>query len=473
MTAAAETARATGSRWRPWLAEAGALCLLGIPLAVGQLAGVAMMTIDTVMVGHVGPQQLAASSLGFSVVFVPMMFLMGLALGSAPMMAFAVGRRRHHVREVRRTVRQALWATGMACVPVCLLLWQVEAFFLLIGHGAEISAEAAAYVRTLIPTMLTGTWFIVLRGFMATYDRPRAALLIALAQAPVNAALNYVLIFGHWGMPPLGLVGAGIGSSLTGLLALIALALTIQLGHFRRFHLFGRFWRADWPRFREVLRLGTPIGLTLTFEILLFAGASQLMGLIDPLALAAHHVALQMCAITFMFALGVAQAAGIRIGISAGARDAGAIGTTGWTALALGCGVMGILGLSFVLFPQTIVGIFLTDITGEQTARVFAYARDFLALAALFQVLDAAQVVGNNLLRGLKDTRVPMLYALFCYWIVGFSVSWLLAFPLGLGGVGVWWGFVLALGLASILLVRRFAGRARIPAYRDAFGVGA
>jgi MATE family multidrug resistance protein len=389
------------------------------------------------------------------------------------MMAFAVGARRHHVREVRRTVRQALWATGLVCVPVFVALWHIDALFSLIGHEPRLAVEAADYVRSLLPTLLTGTWFIVLRSFMATYDRPRAALVIALLQVPVNGLINYALIFGNWGAPQLGLVGAGIGSSITGLMGLIALALVIGFGHFRRFTLFGRFWRGDRRRFVEVLRLGTPIGLTLTFEVMLFAGAAQLMGLISPLALAAHQLSLQLCAVTFMFALGLGQAAGIRIGIAAGARDQSGVGLTGWTALALGCGVMGLLGTTFVLFPQTLVGVFLPDITGEETAVVFDYARDFLILAALFQVVDAGQVVGANLLRGIKDTRVPMIYALVGYWAIGLTTSWALAFPLKMGGIGIWWGFVLALGLVAALMVRRFAGRRAIPAYRAAFGLAA
>lgn len=473
MTAAVDMTRAAGGGWRAWAGEARALGTLGMPLAFGQLAGVAMLTTDTILLGHVGPEALAAASLGFSVLIVPMMFLMGVAQGATPMMAFAVGARRHHVREVRRTVRQALWVTGLVCVPVFAALWHSDALFALIGHEPRLAAEAADYVRALLPTLLVGTWFIVLRSFMATYDRPRAALVIALAQVPVNGLINYALIFGNWGAPPMGLIGAGIGSSVTGLLGVVALALVIMFGHFRRFRLFGRFWRADWRRFAEVLRLGTPIGLTLTFEVLLFAGAAQLMGLISPLALAAHQLSIQFCAITFMFALGIAQAAGIRVGLSAGARDQSGIALTGWTALALGGGVMGLLGTSFVLFPETLVGVFLTDITGEETSVVFAYARDFMMLAALFQVVDAAQVVAANLLRGIKDTRVPMIYALVGYWVIGFTTSWALAFPLEMGGIGIWWGFVLALGLVATLMVRRFAGRREIPAYRAAFGLAA
>ncbi|MCW0181946.1 MAG: MATE family efflux transporter [Zavarzinia sp.] len=472
MTAAAgwvkgQTALPTGSG-RGVMAEARALIALGLPLALGQLAGVAMLTTDTIMLGRVGPGALAAAALGFSVIIVPMMFLIGLAQGAVPLMAYAVGAKRHHMREVRRIVRQTFWATGFVCLPVIALLWNIGILLRLIGQEETLAAETERYVRAVSPILLTGTWYVVLRNFMATYDRPRAALVIAMLQVPVNGIFIYALIFGHFGLPALGVVGAGLGSVASGLLALIALVVFILLDRcFRRFRLFGRFWRADGQKLLEVVRLGTPIGLTITFEVLLFSGAAQLMGLIGPLALAAHQIAIQIASVTFMFALGIGQAGAIRIGIAAGSRDADAIGRTGWTALVLGCGFMGAMALVMLVWREDLAGLFLADRTTADNAAVFTYATGFLVLGALFQVVDAAQVVAVNLLRGLQDARVPMLYAMLCYWGLGFTLSWALAFPFGLGGDGVWWGFVIAIGAFAVLMVRRFASRRRIPAYRD------
>lgn len=472
MTAAVDMVKAgvapVAGRGRGVLPEARALVALGLPLALGQLAGVAMLTTDTIMLGRVSPEALAAAALGFSVIIVPMMFLIGLAQGAVPLMAYVVGARTRHMREVRRIVRQAFWATGFVCLPVIAALWHVGGLLRLIGQEPALAETTEAYVRAVSPVLLTGTWYVVLRNFMATYDRPRAALAIALLQVPVNGLFIYVLIFGHLGFPALGVVGAGLGSVASGLLALLALAAFIAFDRrFRRFRLLGRFWRADWAKFREVMRLGTPIGLTITFEVLLFSGAAQLMGLIGPLALAAHQIAIQVSSVTFMFALGVGQAGAIRIGLAAGSRDAAAIGRIGWTALALGCGFMGLMAVAMVVFRADLAALFLADVGSGENAVVFAYAVGFIALAGLFQVLDAAQVVAVNLLRGLQDARVPMVYALLCYWGFGLTLSWLLAFPLGMGGQGIWWAFVAAIGVFAFLMVRRFAGRRRIPSYRD------
>ncbi len=457
---------------RSFLREARAIAAVGLPLALGQWAGVAMLTTDTIMLGRVSPEVLAAAALGFSIVMLPMMFLIGLAQGATPLMAHALGARVRYLRDVRRSFRQVLWATGIVCVPVIAACWQVGALLRLIGHEPALADATQDYVRAVSPTLLTSAWFVVLRNFMATFDRPRAALVIALLQVPVNGLFIYVLIFGHLGLPALGAVGAGIGSSLSGLLALVTLGVFLARDRqFRRFHLFGRFWRADWPRLGHIFRLGTPIGLTITFEVMLFSAAAQMMGLISPLALAGHQIAIQIASTTFMVALGLGQAASIRIGVAAGARDAVAVRRTGWTALVLGCGFMGAMAVVMVIWRSAIAGLFLPDQRGPEELEVLAFACDFLVLAGLFQVVDAAQVVAVNLLRGLQDARVPMIYAIGCYWVIGMTASWALAFPLGLGGLGIWWGFVAAIGTFATLLVRRFARREQVPSYRALFAL--
>ncbi|PWR20584.1 MATE family efflux transporter [Zavarzinia compransoris] len=454
--------------------EVRALLATGLPLALSQLAGVAMLTTDTIMLGRVGPEALAAAALGFSVIMVPMLFLIGLAQGAVPLMAYAVGAKTRHIREVRRTIRQAFWATALACVPVLAVLWNFGPVLRLIGQEPALADATVDYIRAVSPVLVTGTWFALLRNFTATYGRQRAALTIALLQVPLNGVFIYVLIFGHLGLPALGVVGAGLGSSLSGLLALGALALYLRFDRrFRRFHLLGRFWRADWPRFGQIFRIGAPIGLTIAFEVMLFSVAAQFMGLIGPLVLAAHQIAIQVASTTFMVALGIGQAGSIRIGLAAGARDEAAIARTGWTALALGCGFMGLTAIAMVVWRADLAGLFLPDVTSPANREVLAIAGGFIMLAGLFQVVDAAQVVAVNLLRGLRDTRVPMLYAVLCYWLIGVGLSWLLAFPLGLGGIGVWWSFVVAIGAFALLLVHRFARRRHLAAYRQLLGVGA
>ena len=454
--------------------EVRALLATGLPLALSQLAGVAMLTTDTIMLGRVGPEALAAAALGFSVIMVPMLFLIGLAQGAVPLMAYAVGARTRHMREVRRTIRQAFWATALACAPVLLVLWNFGPILRLIGQDEGLIGPTVDYIRAVSPVLVTGTWFALLRNFTATYGRQRAALAIALLQVPVNAVFIYILIFGHLGLPALGVVGAGLGSSLSGLLALGALALYLRLDRrFRRFRLMGRFWRADWSRLGQIFRIGAPIGLTIAFEVMLFSVAAQMMGLFGPLALAAHQIAIQIASTTFMVALGLGQAGSIRVGIAAGARDEAGIARTGWTALALGCGFMGLTAIGMVIWREDLIGLFLPDLTSPDNRAVLGIAAHFVVLAGLFQIVDAAQVVTVNLLRGIRDTRVPLIFALVCYWGIGVGLSWLLAFPLGLGGNGIWWSFVAAIGAFALLLVHRFTRRRRLTAYRALLGTGA
>ncbi|MDD3446170.1 MAG: MATE family efflux transporter [Zavarzinia sp.] len=444
--------------------------VLGLPLVLGQLAWVAMLTTDTVILGRLGPEALAVGGLGHSVVVVPMLFLIGLAQGGMPLMAHAVGARAHHVRDVRRTVRQSFWATGIVCLPVLAALWHVGVLLRWVGQEPALAAATQDYVRAVSPILLTSTWYAILRTFTATYGRQRASLIIALAQVPVNGVLAYGLVFGTFGLPAWGVVGAGIASSLSGTAALVALGLFLRFDRrFRRFHLMGRFWRPDGVRLTQIFRIGLPIGFTIGFEVLLFSMAAQIMGLLGALVLAAHQVALQVSTVTFVVALGIGQAASIRVGIASGARDEEAVSRTGWTAIALGAGFMGAMAVVILLWRFPIVALFLPDVTAPDNRAVLDLAAGFLLFAGVFQVMDGTQVVASHLLRGLRDTRAPMIFALLCYWLIGFVLCWLLAFPAGLGGTGVWLSFVVAIGTFAGLLVWRFAGRRRLPAYRDLF----
>jgi MATE family multidrug resistance protein len=267
----------------------------------------------------------------------------------------------------------------------------------------------------------------------------------------------------------MGVLGAAIGSSLAQFVMVSLLLVFILLDRrFRRFHILGRLWRTDWHRFREVLRLGTPIGFTMLFEVALFAGSAFIMGLIGTLELAAHQIALQIASATFMVPLGIAQAAGIRVALFAGAADRMGVHRTGVTSVALAVGFMAFMAVLIWTAPQLLVAPFLPDAEAGDNAKVMALACSYLAFAAAFQIFDAAQVVGANLLRGLKDTRMPMIFAAIGYWLIGLPVAVLLAFTFDLEGQGVWLGFVVALIIAAALMLSRFVLRERLPSLHAA-----
>jgi MATE family multidrug resistance protein len=297
-----------------------------------------------------------------------------------------------------------------------------------------------------------------MRNFVAALERPGWVLAISATGIAVNAIAGYALIFGKLGMPALGLFGGGLASSITWIAMTMALAVVIVTDRkFRRFRLFGRFWRPDWRRFRQIFRLGLPIGMAMGFEGAVFSAAAYLMGLIDAVSVAAHQVALQIAATSFMVPLGLAQAATVRVGLAYGRSDPDGIARAGWTALVMGIAFMAAMALLMWVFPRELVTLFFDD--NAANARAIALAASFLLIAALFQMVDGAQVVGAGMLRGLHDTRVPMIYALIGYWIVGIGTGIWLGFGAGWEGQGIWVGLAVGLGFVSVLMIRRWTMR--------------
>lgn len=445
-----------------WTAEMRATIVLGWPLILTNLAQTAMTATDVVMMGWLGPDALAAGALGANLYFATMIFGLGLTTATAPMIARELGRKGHSVRDVRRTVRQGMWVAVAIAVPMWIFLWHTEQILLAMDQDPTLSAQAAHYVRTLQWSILPFFFFLVLRSFISALERPQWALAVGVAGVVVNAVAAWCLIFGNLGFPALGLVGAGIATTLADVLMFAALAIVVYTDRkFRRYHLFGRFWRADWPRFRELCRLGLPIGAMIALEVIVFNVATFLMGLIGTAPLAAHSIAIQIASLSFMVPLGLSQAATVRVGRAYGAQDIDGIRRAGWTAFALGVGFMVLTGLAMILFPRTLVGVFL-DLDVPANAVVINLAVSFLAVAALFQVADGAQAVGAGMLRGLHDTRMPMIYAGLGYWGIGLLLGVVLAFPARQGGIGIWLGLATGLVVVAILLVARWLRRDRL-----------
>ena len=453
-----EAKRAT----RPWRDEARAMLLLAYPLILTNLTEIGLQATDVVLLGWAGPETLAAGALGTNLYNAFLIFSLGLVTASAPMIARELGTRRHSVRDVRRTVRQALWSAVAIGVPILVILWHAEALLLLFGQDPKLAADAGRFLRHLEWGLIPALWYLALRSFVSALERPIWSLLVAAGGIVCNALLNYALIFGKAGLPPLGLVGAGIGSSITNLLMFGAMALVVtRHPHFRRYRLFGRFWRSDWPRFRALWRLGFPIAITLALEVTIFSAAAFLVGLFGTEALAAHAIALQIAALSFMVPLGLGQAATVRVGLGLGRRDSQGIGRSGWTAFALGVGFMSLMALLMIMIPHQLVYLFL-DESNPANAPVIALAVSFLAVAAVFQIADGAQVVGAGMLRGLHDTTVPMIYAGVGYWLIGIGVGVGLAFGLGWQGLGIWTGLAAGLGVVAVLMLTRWIRRERL-----------
>ncbi|WP_033075059.1 MATE family efflux transporter [Sphingopyxis sp. MWB1] len=440
-------------------AEFRATLALAWPLVLTNLTMSFIGATDVLMVGRLGATELAAVSIGFNLAMLFAIFGMGLVMGASPLMASEIGRRANSVRDIRRTCRQALWLVACLSVPTLAILWHTEAILLLLGQNPRLAEMAQAYVRAYMWSIPLFLATLAFRNFLAALERPMWSLIVGVVGVLGNIIFNYSLIFGKFGMPALGIVGAGVGSVLTNALMLILMILVLYRDRqFRRYHLLGRWWRSDWPRFVEMTRIGTPIAVSLAFEAGVFSAAVMLMGWISTAAVAAHAVALQLAALTFMVPMGVGQAATVRVGIGYGRRDAGHIHRAGWTSFILGTGFMAVMALIMLSIPETLAGLFI-DRSDPANAEVARLAVSFLIIAALFQVGDGAQVVAQGMLRGLHDTFIPMLFALFGYWVIGIGVGAWLAFELGWGGVGIWTGLATGLSIVAVLMIIRWMRR--------------
>jgi MATE family multidrug resistance protein len=377
------------------------------------------------------------------------------------MMATALGGRFNAVRDVRRTFRAGLWLLIFALPSYWLLLWHVGPIMRAMGQSPELADQGQTFLRAYMWSTAPWLLFQLLRNFVAALERPRVILWLSVGGIGLNALLSWSLIFGRLGFPALGLVGGGLGSSLTWLILCGALVAVVSTDRrFCRFHLFGNWWRFDRDRTLAMIRLGWPIGVTMALEMGVFALAAYFMGWIGAPAVAAHAVALQLAALTFMVPLGLGQAATVRVGLALGRRDKAGIAQAGWTGWVTGVAFMGLMALVMWSFPRTLVTLFLSDV--PENAAVIALAVSFLRVAAAFQLVDGAQVIGAGMLRGLHDTRWPLIFALVGYWVVGLGIGAWLAFGRDWKGVGIWVGLASGLAAVAVLMLARWILRERI-----------
>ncbi len=443
-----------------WPGELRATLVLAWPLVVAQLAGIALNATDVIMMGWLGPRSLAAGALANSLFFTLFLGGLGLVTATAPLIAQAMGARRS--KSVRKIVRQGFWIAVLFTILVTPLVFQMGRLFAVLGQNPEIVALAEIYLSSAVWMLFPGLGIVIFRSLLAARGDSKVLLWVTVAGIFINALANYGLMFGNFGLPRLELLGAGITTSLVNALMFVFLLIFILSSpRYRRYYIFVRPFRSDWPRFFQLLRIGTPISLTIMSEVGLFGAASILMGILGTDEQAAHAVALQLAAIAFMVPLGLSQATTVRVGIAHGAGNARGVGIAGWTSMGLGTAFMLIPLSLFVLFPDYLVSLFL-DPSNPGNAGVLALAASFLAVAAAFQLVDGAQVLMIAALRGLSDTRVPMIIALAGYWIVGLGTAYLFGFVLQWRGIGIWTGLALGLAFVAIVTTIRFAMRHRL-----------
>ncbi len=446
----------------PWRNEFSATMKLAWPLAAANLLQMLVHAVDVIFVARLGEAELAASSLAIAIFGLVLWGLSGLTGAVAPLIAAELGRRRHAVREVRRSVRMGLWiaiASGALGMIACL---NGERLMLATGQDPTIAAMSGSFMQIIVWAMIPMILANVLRIFVSALDRPIFATMIIASAIGVSVLANWMLVFGNLGAPALGLEGSALASVVTSLFILAAYVAAISWDRrLRRYHIFGNWWRTETSRMQEIIRIGMPIMFTIIAEAGLFSGAAFLMGRIGPSELAGHTIALQVAALAFQIPFGIGQASTIRVGYHYGAGDTEAIGRAGWVALAIAVGFSVITASVMLFAPHTVLSIYV-DVDAPKNAAMVGFAVQYLLLAALFQLVDAVQAVSAGNLRGLQDTRVPMVIAVISYWAAGYSISIWLGLNSPLEGVGVWIGLAAGLLVASILLTWRWTRRVRL-----------
>ena len=443
-----------------WGGEFRALFSLGWPLMVAQLAQISLNTTDVVMLGWLGPKFLAAAALANALYIAVQLFGMGVVEAVAPMVAQALGS--GDTRSVRRTVRQAIWAGLIIAVVLLPIIWNIAPIYSALGQNAELTTMAEQFIHAAVWLIFPALQIVVFRSFLAAHGSTRVILLITIAGFFVNALLDWLLIFGNWGFPRLELAGAGYATTITSF-AILALTMLYALTHrrYRRYHIFHRFFTTDWPHFRELFRIGVPIGIMRLAEVLLFTSAALLQGWLGEDEVAAHAIALQLTAISFMVPLGLSQAATVRVGLAFGEGDPEGIRRAGWMAELMTLAFMACTCVVYLVIPGILAALFL-DPTNPVSANAAKLATSYLIVAGFFQLFDGTQVTMGAVLRGLSDTKVPLVVALVGYWVVGFPVSYVFGFPLGFRGVGIWMGLAAGLAVVAVVLTARFAMRDRL-----------
>jgi MATE family multidrug resistance protein len=432
---------------------------LAVPMVLTQLGQIAMMTTDLALIGRLGDQAVAAAALAHTVFFVTFTFGMGLVAAVAPLAAQAFGAR--NPRMVRRSLRVGLWIALLISLPLIAFPLYGEQILLMLGQAPATARLAQRYLFGLAWGITPALWFLAIRGFMGAVNRPEPGLWITLAAIPANAVLVYLLIHGELGLPRLELFGAGLATTIIDFGMLLAgLWFAHRRRPFRKYHVLGRIWRIDWTLMRQLIVIGAPISISFLLEYGLFAAAALLMGLISTTALAAHQIALQVTAILFMVPFGIGMAATVRVGQAVGRNDAAAVKRAGLVATLLGIVLISALTVTVMLGRFAIARFFFGE-AAESGGAVIELTATLLMVGATFFVADGIQTIAAGALRGLNDTRLPLLFAAISYWLIGFTAAYGLAFRTELGAIGVWIGLSCGTAVYAVLLILRFRLLAR------------
>lgn len=435
-----------------WLQEIIRLAHLAAPLIIAQLGQVAMVFVDTVMMGMLGTQALAGGGLGATIFSFLYMICVGMISVVGNLVAHAYGS--GDKTTVSNVVRAGfIVSTGLA-VLCGLLLWNSPFWLPLLGQNDSNAALGSSFLRAVLWSIAPGLWFMTLKGLAVGLLQPRSISIIVVSASFLNILLNYIFIYGWLGLPALGLAGIGLSTSFVFLLMFLALmARVIQQPVFWSYRIFTRWSKIKLHPLYEVIRLGIPIGVTYGVESALFMVAALLMGILGTTQLAAYQIAERTVYLVYMFPVGIYQAVSILVGQAFGKQDIHQVRLLGRLGLLLGGFCECVAALLFWLIPEQIVGLYLQKDTAENIVTA-SQAMQFLGIAAIFLIFDGSQIIMSGAIQGLKDSKSTMMISVIGYWVIGLPIAYLLGFHTELAGEGIWWG--LSAGLASGAILMTF-----------------
>ena len=431
------------------------LAVIAGPLIMTYLAEFAMVLITKAIVGKLGYQELAAIGLAMDINTEVLVVLLGLlsVVGVLVAQADGAGRR----LDAGLAARQGILIATLAGIPASVLVWHLDTVLALTGQDPQVIALMGPFLKPSAVALMPALWFFVLRTFVASLAKTGALLVITAAGVGLNLVLCLGLVEGRFGMPELGVAGAGWARVIVAMFMLTALVgYTYLTSSLRNYGLFRGRLRFDGQMCREIFRLGIPVAGIVMLEASLFAAVSILSGVLGAVPLATYQVMIAWVGIAFMTAHGFAEAGMVRVAFGIGRGSLASARQAGLLTFGLGVTCLVILTLVPLNFPEPLVGFFL-DADDPGFEAVLALTRRLLVLAAFFQIFDGLQVMAALALRGMKDTIIPLWMAAFGYWVLGIGGGWILTFPLGMGADGLWWGMAVGLTVTGSLLALRFA----------------
>lgn len=427
---------------------------LAYPVIIGQLGIIMMGVVDSLMVGKLGAAPLAAAALGNSLTFILLIIGIGVSMAVTPLVAIAVGA--HKFEDCGIYFRQSLLVNTIFSILLAVLIFFAADLIQYFDQPLDVQFQALSYMRILgfssLPLMLFQTY----KQFIEGLSIMRPAMIIALLANIINAFTNWLLIFGNWGFPELGLDGAGWATFASrGFMALAIMGFVMNTKFFKQYDVSFHFKSINWSIIKKILSLGLPSGFQYFFEVGAFSFAVVMVGWLGTKQQAAHQIAINLASISFMAVLGISAAGSIRVGNAVGKKDIIETRRAGFTASILGASIMFVSAIIFILFRNFLPTLYVNDEV------VISYASSLLVIAALFQISDGTQAVGIGILRGLTDVKIPTAVTFIAYWIVGLPVGYLLGFNFEMGVQGVWIGLLLGLTTSAILLTLRFNSRSK------------